>query len=126
MNIKIRGDSELVLKQLTQEYKCVKEYLTKYFSIASSLLDCFDHVDIEHVPRLENQEANDLAQIAFGYKVSKSKLQDLIEVKNKLVLNENPQELSMPKLGGVERTNDLNFSKGMTFAENFCHWQFAN
>jgi ribonuclease HI len=36
-NIKIRGDSELVLRQLTQEYKCVKEHLTKYFVIASSL-----------------------------------------------------------------------------------------
>ena len=47
-NIKIRGDSELVLKQLTQEYKCVKEHLAKYFSIASSLLDCFDHVAVSY------------------------------------------------------------------------------
>ncbi|WJX67950.1 hypothetical protein P8452_52368 [Trifolium repens] len=100
-NIKIRGDSELVLKQLTQEYKCVKEHLTKYFAIASSLLDCFDHVDIEHVPRLENQEANDLAQIASGYKMSKEKLTQLIEIKEQMVLQESiSEQLSMPKLWG--------------------------
>jgi hypothetical protein len=100
-NIKIRGDSKLVLKQLTQEYKCVKEHLTKHFVIASSLLDCFDHVNIEQVPRLENQEANDLAQIASGYKMSKEKLTQLIEIKEKMVLQEPiSEQLSMPNLWG--------------------------
>ncbi|KAK2354765.1 hypothetical protein QL285_092243 [Trifolium repens] len=102
-NIKIRGDSELVLKQLTQEYKCVKEHLTKYFVMASSLLDCFDHIDIEHIPRLENQGANDLAQIASGYKMSKEKLTQLIEIKEKMVLQEPiSEQLSMPKLVGAD------------------------
>jgi hypothetical protein len=102
-NIKIRGDSELVLKQLTQEYKCIKEHLAKYFVIASSLLDCFDHVDIEHVPQLENQEANDLAQIAYGYKMSKEKLTQLIEIKEKMVLQEPiSEQLSIPKLVGAD------------------------
>ncbi|WJX89440.1 hypothetical protein P8452_71439 [Trifolium repens] len=108
-NIKIRGDSELVLKQLTQEYKCVKEHLAKYFSIASSLLDCFDHVDIEHVPRLENQEANDLAQIASGYKMSKEKLTQLIEIKEKMVLQEPiSAQLSIPKLVGADTIPQIN------------------
>ncbi|KAK2395721.1 hypothetical protein QL285_057430 [Trifolium repens] len=105
-NIKIRGDSELVLKQLTQEYKCVKEHLIKYFTVASALLDCFDHVYIEHVPRLENQEANDLAQIASGYKMSKEKLTQLIEIKEKMVLQEPiSEQLSMPKLVGADTIN---------------------
>jgi ribonuclease HI/probable phosphoglycerate mutase len=60
-NIIIRGDSELVIKQLTKEYKCIKEHLAKYFVIASSLLARFDSVQFEHIPRLQNQEANDLA-----------------------------------------------------------------
>ncbi|KAK2455906.1 hypothetical protein QL285_003321 [Trifolium repens] len=108
-NIKIRGDSELVLKQLTQEYKCVKEHLAKYFSIASSLLDCFDHVDIEHVPRLKNQEANDLAQIASGYKMSKEKLTQLIEIKEKMVLQEPiSAQLSIPKLVGADTIPQIN------------------
>src|SRR6266487_174365 len=83
-NIQIKGDSELVLKQLTQEYKCVKEHLVKYFETASQLLLCFDTVDFEHVPRLQNQEANELAQIASGYKVSKEQLYELIEIKEKI------------------------------------------
>ncbi|KAK2410415.1 hypothetical protein QL285_045778 [Trifolium repens] len=108
-NIKIRGDSELVLKQLTQEYKCVKEHLAKYFVTASSLLDVFDHVDIEHVPRLENQEANDLAQIASGYKMSKEKLTQLIEIKEKMVLQEPiSEQLSMPKLVEADTIPQIN------------------
>ncbi|KAK2389329.1 hypothetical protein QL285_062925 [Trifolium repens] len=108
-NIRIRGDYELVLKQLTQEYKCVKEHLAKYFVIASSLLNCFDHIDIEHVPRLENQEANDLAQIASGYKVSKEKLAQLIEIKEKMVLQEPiSEQLSMPKLVGADIIPQIN------------------
>ncbi|CAJ2641991.1 unnamed protein product, partial [Trifolium pratense] len=102
-DIKIKGDSELVLKQLTKEYKCIKEHLIRYFVIANALLKRFDSIDIEHVPRIENQEANDLAQIASGYKVSKEKLEQLIEIKEKLISNEPMQlELSMPKLEGAE------------------------
>jgi ribonuclease HI len=98
-NILIRGDSELVLKQLTKEYKCIKEHLMKYFVIAISLLKRFDQVIFEHVPRIENQEANDLAQIASGYKISSEKLEELIEIKDKLIVDQPPSmELSMPKL----------------------------
>jgi hypothetical protein len=83
------------------------------------LLNRFDSIDIQHIPRTENYEANDLAQIASGYKASKSKLQDLIEVKNKLVLNSNPQELSMQKLGGEERIFVENFAENFeNFSEN--------
>src|SRR6266487_1711157 len=101
-NIRIKGDSELVLKQLTQEYKCVKEHLVKYFETARQMLLCFNTVDFEHVPRLQNQEANELAQIASGYKVSKEQLYELIEIKEKLVFNDllSPN-LSMPKLVGA-------------------------
>ncbi|CAJ2637090.1 unnamed protein product [Trifolium pratense] len=119
-DIKIKGDSELVLKQLTKEYKCIKEHLIRYFVIANALLKRFDSIDIEHVPRIENQEANDLAQIASGYKVSKEKLEQLIEIKEKLISNEPMQlELSMPKLEGAEMSpNDINNSdKEMNYDE---------
>jgi hypothetical protein len=52
----------------------------KYFAIAYSLLKRFDSIRIEHVPRFINQQTNNLAQIASGYKVSKEKLRDLIEI----------------------------------------------
>ncbi|XP_050896150.1 uncharacterized protein LOC127102868 [Lathyrus oleraceus] len=62
--VKIKGDSELVIKQLTKEYKCIKQNLIMYFVIANRLLKKFEYIDIKHVPRIKNQEANDLTQIA--------------------------------------------------------------
>jgi len=44
---------------------------------ANSLFSNFDSVNIQHVPRIENQLANDLAQVASGYKVYKEKLREL-------------------------------------------------
>jgi len=44
--IEIRGDSKLVLKQLTKEYKCVNENLVMYLALANALLKRFTHVKI--------------------------------------------------------------------------------
>jgi hypothetical protein len=75
------------------------------------LLNNFESIDIQHVPRIENQVANDLAQVASGYKISKQKLQELIKIKDKLVPTEcPPTKLSMPKLMGVEGESDSNES----------------
>ena len=57
-----------------------------YFVKENSLLRRLDIVDIKNVPWFENEEANDLAQIASGYRASKEKLEDLTEVKDKLIL----------------------------------------
>jgi hypothetical protein len=59
----------------------------KHFAIAYSLLKRFDSIGIEHVPRFSNQQANDLAQIASGYKISKERFDELIEIKNKSISN---------------------------------------
>lgn len=69
------------MKQLIREYKCIQENLLMYFFASKSLLKIFDLVGIKNVPWLENQEPNDLAQIASGYRVSEKKLEELIEVK---------------------------------------------
>ena len=42
----IKGDSKLVLKQLTKEYKCVKESLVMYYAMVNALLKHFTHVEI--------------------------------------------------------------------------------
>jgi ribonuclease HI len=117
-HVKIRGDSELVIKQLTKEYKCIQEHLMKYFVIAFSLLKQFESYVIQHVPRIENQEANDLAQIASGYKISKDLFEEFIEVKDKLISNDSlGKKLSMPKhLGAEEHNFQENF-------ENFEHFE---
>ena len=66
----IRGDFELVINQLTHKFKCIKINLLKYFSYASKLLAQFDEVEFEHVFQEKSKEANNLAQIAYGYKLS--------------------------------------------------------
>jgi len=99
--IEIRGDSELVLRQVTKEYKCVTESLVMYHTMANALLRSFTHVEIRHLPRIENQEANDLAQMASGYKIPKDQTQEPIEIKNKRSSNDAfPKKLLKPKLGG--------------------------
>ena len=70
-----------MINQITKKYKCIKENLIIYFVIANRLLKIFEYVGIKHIPRVKNWEANDLAQIASGYKVSTESLEDLIEVR---------------------------------------------
>lgn len=68
--VEIKGDSKLVKRQLKKEYKCTNDNLLMLVVKANSLLKKFGMVDIKHVPRIENQEANDSAQIASRYQVS--------------------------------------------------------
>ena len=100
------GDSELVIKQVTKEYKCIRENLIMYFVIANRLLKKFEMVNIRHIPRLENQIANDLAQIASGYKISKSRLQRAIEVREKIKETcLSPIYLKSTRLGYADQRN---------------------
>ncbi|XP_050895312.1 uncharacterized protein LOC127101929 [Lathyrus oleraceus] len=50
---------------------------------------------------MENQEANELAQISSGYKVSKSRLKGIIEIQEKMVLNvPSSPNMAIPKTWG--------------------------
>nr|KYP61406.1 Retrovirus-related Pol polyprotein from transposon opus [Cajanus cajan] len=83
-NIIIRGDSQLVIKQLTREYKCMNEKLLECNSRATALLNSFDEVQLEHISHNENEIANELAQIASEYKISRECLESLVWVRNEL------------------------------------------
>ena len=74
-----------MVKQLTKEYTCVKDHLKMYVAKALSLLQKFDNVSIRHVRHIDNQEANDMDQLASGYKLYKENINEFIEVKDKLV-----------------------------------------
>lgn len=69
-DVLIKGDSQLVLRQLSGEYKCTSISLAPYYTAASQLLDDFEEVSFIHVPRQDNWEANELAQIASGLRMS--------------------------------------------------------
>ncbi|XP_073279508.1 uncharacterized protein [Primulina huaijiensis] len=66
----ISWDSQLVLKQLSGEFKCTSLSLASYYTAASQLLDDFEEVSLVHVSRPENWEADELPQVASGLKMS--------------------------------------------------------
>ncbi|XP_015970564.1 uncharacterized protein LOC107494047 [Arachis duranensis] len=84
-NVKIFGDSQLVVCQVSLEHRCVSENLRKYFNVATELLSKFDSVIVRHVPRELNQEANELAQIASRYKIKPATLEKLKSVDGNLL-----------------------------------------
>ncbi|XP_040369443.1 uncharacterized protein LOC121051299 [Rosa chinensis] len=65
-DIQVRGDSQLVINQLLEKYRCTSWLLIPYLNRAIELLDQFTDVDMEHIPRERNFAANELAQLATG------------------------------------------------------------
>ena len=62
--VRIIEDSQLVLRQLTREYKCNCLLLAPYYTASTQLLDSFHSMDFEYMPRESNWEADELAQVA--------------------------------------------------------------
>ncbi|XP_040369413.1 uncharacterized protein LOC121051284 [Rosa chinensis] len=65
-DVQIRGDSQFVINQLQEKYRCVSRLLVPYLNHAIELLDQFDDTDLEYIPHERNFEANELAQMATG------------------------------------------------------------
>jgi ribonuclease HI len=67
--VEIFGDSKLVISQLTEEYRCESESLFPLWVQCQELMAQFRYINFYWIPRTQNSEANDLAQMASGYKV---------------------------------------------------------
>ncbi|XP_016173272.1 uncharacterized protein LOC107615752 [Arachis ipaensis] len=83
--VQILGDSQLVLKQLSKEFKCNNERLQKYLTTAWELLTSFQKISLVHNPRIQNEMANELAQIALKYKIGPGTLETLAGIHQILV-----------------------------------------
>jgi ribonuclease HI len=66
--VEIFGDSKLVISQLTEEYRCESELLFLLWVQCQELMAQFRYINFHWIPRIQNSEANDLAQMASGYK----------------------------------------------------------
>jgi ribonuclease HI len=66
--IEIFRDSELVIKQLNDQYECRNDILRNYYEECKEILISFQLVILQHIPRENNGEANRLAQSASGYR----------------------------------------------------------
>nr|XP_025628487.1 uncharacterized protein LOC112721656 [Arachis hypogaea] len=86
LEVQILGDSQLVLKQLSKEFKCNNEMLQKYLVTAWELLTSFQKVSLVHIPRIHNEIANELAQIASRYRVGPETFRKLSGIHQILVL----------------------------------------
>ena len=67
-SLDIHSDSELVVKQITGEYRVKSELLTPLFEQAQGLLLEIEAWQIEYVPRAENSRADQLANLAMDRK----------------------------------------------------------
>lgn len=63
--LRVRADSELVIRQLEGRYKVKSELLRPLFNEARALLAEFDDVDLGHVRREHNVDADALVNAAL-------------------------------------------------------------
>jgi ribonuclease HI len=57
----IRGDSQLVAKEVQKEYDCNNEKMTEYLAEVWRMEKFFDGFKVRYVPRLDNHDADHLA-----------------------------------------------------------------
>jgi len=64
-SVEVRGDSMLVIEQLAGRWKVRQPHLRPLHAEARALLDRFDHVELRHVPRAQNADADALVNAAL-------------------------------------------------------------
>ena len=70
--LEVRLDSELVVRQLSGQYRVRNEGLKPLFARAAALCEKFESIDIQHVGRNENKLADALANAALNRASAKS------------------------------------------------------
>jgi ribonuclease HI len=70
--VEVFGDSKLVIAQLTEEYRYESELLFSLWLQCQELIAQFRYINFYWIPRAQNLEANDLAQLVSGYKANGS------------------------------------------------------
>jgi ribonuclease HI len=62
----VRGDSQLVIDQFMKNASCHDDKMEAYYKAVRALEDKFYGIELNHVPRRYNEEADELAKIASG------------------------------------------------------------
>ncbi|XP_058215842.1 uncharacterized protein LOC131326938 [Rhododendron vialii] len=83
--LNVTGDSQLVIRQITGEYKCNHPLLELQLQKVKILVAYFDEVHLQHVYRLENSDANQMAQIASGIRIPEGQNEKLIKVQKRFL-----------------------------------------
>jgi probable phosphoglycerate mutase len=64
--IDVRGDSQLAIDQVMKNTSCHDDKMEAYCSAVCALEDKFYGIELNHVPRRYNEEADELAKVASG------------------------------------------------------------
>ncbi|KAM1606961.1 hypothetical protein ACFX1Z_027598 [Malus domestica] len=75
--LEVFGDSKLIINQLLTEYEVREDDLVPYFKLPTQLLQKFETVTLEHVPRKENQMADTLANLASSMTLGEDEVVDV-------------------------------------------------
>jgi hypothetical protein len=62
----VRGDSQLVINQVMKNVSYYDDKMEAYCNVVRALEDKFCGIELNHVPRRYNEEADELAKIALG------------------------------------------------------------
>jgi ribonuclease HI len=62
----VRGDSQLMIDQVMKNASCHNDKMEAYCNVVRALEDKFYGIELNHVPRRYNEEADELAKIALG------------------------------------------------------------
>lgn len=73
------GDSQLIVRQINGIYEVRKQELLPYYQAARKLMDKFEHIQINHVPRSENVTADALAKLASALALPNGEAQVKVE-----------------------------------------------
>ncbi len=65
LNLKIHADSELMIRQLTGQYKVKSPLIIPLWTKAKELLAQFKSYQVQHIPREQNGHADRLANLAL-------------------------------------------------------------
>jgi ribonuclease HI len=65
-HLDVRGDSQLVIDQVMKNASCHNDKMEAYCKAVRALEDKFYGIELNHVPRRYNEEADELAKIASG------------------------------------------------------------
>jgi ribonuclease HI len=65
-SLDVRGDSQLVIDQVMKNASCHDDKMEAYCNTVRAFEDKFYRIELNHVPRRYNEEADELAKIASG------------------------------------------------------------
>jgi ribonuclease HI len=108
----VRGDSQLVIDQVMKNASCHDDKMEAYCKAVRALEDKFYGIELNHVPRRYNEEADELAKIASGRITVRPNVfaQDIAQ--SSVTLEPHPSNHTEPSGGSLESSRRRAYGRG--------------